>query len=99
MIRILNKETKVALPKILSQLDKKLDRILAILEAPVFPIGEVTPDPIDPAAMAAAIDYDSYSAKEVIERVASLTPEERAALAIYEAGHANRKTVLEALKA
>lgn len=89
----------MALPKILKQLDEKLDRILAILEAPTFPIGEETPEPIDPDEMAASIDYDSYSTKEIIERVASLTPEERDALAIYEAGHANRKTVLEALKA
>lgn len=89
----------MALPKILKKLDEKLDRILAILEAPTFPIAEPPAQPIDPDEMAASIDYDSYSAKEVIERVASLTPEERAALAIYEAGHANRKTVLEALKA
>lgn len=89
----------MALPKILKQLDEKLDRILAILEAPTFPIADVPPQPIDPAEMAASIDYDSYSAKEIIERVASLSDEERAALAVYEADHANRKTVLEALKA
>ena len=89
----------MALPKILKQLDEKLDRILAILEAPVFPVGEVTPAPIDPAAMAASIDYDSHSAKEVIERVASLSLEERDALAVYEAGKQKRKTVLDALKA
>lgn len=89
----------MALPKILKQLDEKLDHILAILKAPTFPIGDETPEPIDPEQMAASIDYDSYSAKEIIERVASLSDEERDALAVYEAGHANRKTVLEALKA
>jgi hypothetical protein len=89
----------VALPKILKQLDVKLDRILAILDAPVFPIAEETPAPMDPAAVAAAIDYDSYSAKEIIERIASLTDAERAALAVYEAGKQNRKTVLEKLQA
>lgn len=89
----------MALPKVLTRIEEKLDRILSILEAPSFPIAEPTPEPIDPAAMAASIDYDSYSAKEVIERVASLTPEERAALAIYEAGKQNRKTVLAALTA
>lgn len=93
----------MALPKILKKLDEKLDRILAILEAPTFPIAEPPPGgplgAIDPEQMAASIDYDSYSAKEIIERVASLSDEERDALAVYEAGHANRKTVLEALRA
>lgn len=89
----------MALPKILAQLDAKLDRVLAILEAPVFPIGEAASEPIDPAAMAASIDYDSYSAKEVIERIASLSPDERAALAVYEAGKQNRSSVLKALGA
>lgn len=89
----------MALPKILNELDKKLDRILAILEAPAFPIADETPQPIDPATMAASIDYDSYSAKEVIERIASLSPDERAALAVYEAAHGNRVSVLKALQA
>lgn len=89
----------MALPKILNELDKKLDRILAILEAPVFPIAEAVEEPIDPAAMAASIDYDSYSAKEVIERIASLSADECAALAVYEAGKQNRVSVLKALGA
>ena len=89
----------MALPKILAELDKKLDRVLAILEAPVFPIADEAPAPLDPAAVAAAIDYDSYSAKEVIERVASLSDAERAALAVYEAGKGNRSSVLKALGA
>lgn len=88
----------MALPKILKQLDQKLDRVLAILEAPTFPIADEAPAPLDPAAVAAAIDYDSYSAKEVIERIASLSDAERAALAVYEAGKQNRKTVLEKLQ-
>lgn len=89
----------MALPKSLDRIEQKLDRILAILEKPAFPVGEPdeTSAELDPAAVAAAIDYDSYNAKEVIERVASLTDAERAALALYEAAHANRKTVLEAL--
>lgn len=89
----------MSLPKILKELDNKLDRILAILEAPTFPIAEESPAPLDPAAVAAAIDYDSYSAKEIIERVASLSLQERDALAVYEAGKQKRKTVLDALTA
>lgn len=89
----------MALPKILAQLDNKLDRILAILEAPTFPIAEESPAPLDPAAVAAAIDYDSYSAKEIVERVASLSDAERAALAVYEASKGNRSSVLKALGA
>lgn len=89
----------MALPKVLNRIEEKLDRILAILEAPAFPVG--VPDdsgaPLEPDAVAAALDYDSYNAKEIVERVASLTDEERAALAVYEAAHDNRKTVLEAL--
>ena len=90
----------MALPKILKQLDVKLDRILAILEAPVFPIAEAPPSPpLEPDMVAVAIDYDSYSAKEIIERVASLSAAECAALAVYEAGKLNRVSVLKALGA
>jgi hypothetical protein len=89
----------MALPKILDNLDRKLDRILAILEAPVFPIADEAPQPLDPETVAASIDYDSYSAKEVTERVASLSAAERAALAVYEAAHGNRSSVLKALQA
>lgn len=88
----------MALPKILAQLDAKLDRILDILERPSFPIADESPAPLDPATVALAIDYDSYSAKEIIERVASLSDAERTALAVYEAGKQNRKTVLEKLQ-
>lgn len=89
----------MALPKILKELDRKLDRVLAILEAPVFPIADAPPQPLDPETVAAAIDYDSYSAKEIVERVDSLSDAERAALAVYEAGKGNRVSVLKALGA
>lgn len=89
----------MALPKILAEMNKKLDRIEAILNAPTFPIADEAPAPLDPAAVALAIDYDSYSAKEIIERIASLSDAERAALALYEAGKGNRSSVLKALGA
>jgi hypothetical protein len=89
----------MALPKVLNRIEQKLDRILELLEQPTFPVG--APDEsaaeLDPAAVAAALDYESYNAKEIIERVASLTDAERAALAQYEAANQGRKTVLEAL--
>lgn len=88
----------MALPKVLNRIEQKLDRILELLEQPTFPVG--APDEsadLEPSAIAAALDYDSYNAKEIIERVASLTDGERAALVAYEAAHGNRKTVLEAL--
>lgn len=41
--------------------------------------------------------YDALSAGQVVERLAGLTDEEKAAVRTYEAAHKNRKTVLEAL--
>lgn len=41
--------------------------------------------------------YDALSAGQVVERLATLSPEEKAAVRTYEAAHKNRKTVLEAL--
>lgn len=91
----------MALPKTLDRLEAKIDRVLAILEQ------QPTPEPaepesnepatLDPVAVAQLLDYDSYTAKEIIERVPSLLPEQKAALLIYEQQHAARKTVLEAL--
>lgn len=91
----------MALPKSLARIEEKLDRVLAILEqqptpAPAEPEGN-EPTTLDPTAVAQLLDYDSYTAKEIIERVPSLLPEQRAALLIYEQAHAARKTVLEAL--
>lgn len=42
-------------------------------------------------------DYDTLSATVVVERLAGLTDDKKAAVKIYEAAHKNRKTVLEAL--
>lgn len=91
----------MALPKTLDRIEEKLNRILAILEQ------QPTPEPaepesnepatLDPFAVAQLLDYDTYNAKEIIERAPSLLPEQRAALLIYEQAHAARKTVLEAL--
>jgi hypothetical protein len=99
----------MALPKQLHQLNQKLDALAAKLgidstdpdwfeplrwqKAPAPP----APPPPTPDEVAAALDYDSYSAKEIIERAASLTPPQRKALLAYERSHAARKTVLEAL--
>ena len=101
----------MALPKKLDHIDEKLDRILAnqdrilaILEPPATPTdGELadilTPD-ADPAALfAASIDYETYSAQEIIDRAPSLSAEERGLLHDYENANKARKTVLEALAA
>jgi hypothetical protein len=90
----------MALPKTLDRIEQKLDRILEILEQPAFPVGEpLDTEALDPAAVAAALDYDSYTAAEVIDRVASLTDAERAALVEYESAGKARPTVLKALGA
>lgn len=91
----------MALPKTLDRIEEKLNRILAILEQqptpePAEPEGN-EPATLDPFAVAQLLDYDTYNAKEIIERAPSLLPEQRAALLIYEQAHAARKTVLEAL--
>lgn len=91
----------MSLPKILDRLEAKIDRVLAILEqqptpAPAEPESN-EPATLDPAAVAQLLDYDSYNAKEIIERAPSLLPAQKAALLIYEKAHAARKTVLEAL--
>lgn len=92
----------MALPKTLTRIEEKLDRVLAILEQPPAEGAPAEPESnepatLDPVAVAQLLDYDSYNAKEIIERVPSLLPEQRAALLIYEQAHAARKTVLEAL--
>ena len=89
----------MALPKTLDRLEAKIDRVLAILEIQPAPAEPETNEPatLDPVAVAQLLDYDSYTAKEIIERVPSLSVEQRAALMIYEQAHAARKTVLEAL--
>ena len=86
----------MALPKVLTRIEEKLDRVLEMLEQQPAPPPQEAPA-LNPDAFAQSIDYDTHNAKEVIERVASLSAEQRAALLIYEQGHANRKTVLEAL--
>lgn len=61
---------------------------------------QVTPPPPDPPPPAEAPPfegYDALSATQVVERLAGLTDEERAAVRSYEVAHKNRKTVLEAL--
>lgn len=89
----------MALPKTLDRLEEKIDRILGLLEPqPVETDPEESESTtLDPTAVAQLLDYDSYSAKEIIERVPSLLPEQKAALLVYEQAHAARKTVLEAL--
>lgn len=93
----------MSLPKSLTRLEEKLDRVLAILEQQPAPASAEPesnePTTLDPAAVAHLLDYDSYNAKEIIERAPSLPPEQKAALLIYEQAHAARKTVLEALSA
>lgn len=85
----------MALPKALDRIEAKLDEILALLTRP-----QVREEAeLDPAAFAAGLDYDTYTAKEVIDRAPSLTAAERQALLRYEETHANRKTVIEALSA
>lgn len=85
----------MALPKILKTLDEKLDRILEILETPVS--DPVPTTGIDPAQIAAWLDYDSYAAHEIIARIPSLPTEQREALRDYELANKARKSVLEAL--
>lgn len=51
-------------------------------------------EPVDPPPFA---DYDTLNVDAVIERLAGLTDEEKAAVRLYEVAHKNRKTVLEAL--
>ena len=104
----------MALPKTLNRIEDKLDRIMAHLgldaepEPGVAPQGikwtgtpqsmpEPEPEPAE--SVAARLEYDTYTANEVIERIASLTAAERTALADYERTHKARKTVLEALEA
>jgi len=87
----------MTLPKTLDRIEEKLDRILALLEQPPAEPDSNEPTTLDPAAVAQLLDYDSYTAKEIIERVSSLPLEQRAALLIYEQQNAARKTVLEAL--
>lgn len=88
----------MSLPKTLDRIEEKLDRVLAILEQQPAPEPESNePTTLDPVAVAQLLDYDTYTAKEIIERVPSLDPTQRAALLIYEQAHAARKTVLEAL--
>lgn len=91
----------MSLPKSLTRLEEKLDRVLAILEQRPDPLEPESSEPatLDPVAVAQLLDYDSYNAKEIIERVPSLTLEQKAALMIYEKAGAARKTVLEALGA
>jgi len=81
-----------------------LDRVLAILEQQpaTLPHPEETidlRDVLEPEAVAISLDYDTYNAKEIIDRAPSLESWQRQALAEYETTHANRKTVLEALRA
>lgn len=91
----------MALPKVLARMEAKLDEVLAILKQPpaLPPENGMDETTIDPAAVAAALDYDTYTAREILARVASLEPWQRQALHTYEAAHANRKSVLEALSA
>lgn len=91
----------MSLPKTLDRIEEKLDRVLAILEQqpapePAEPESN-EPTTLDPVAVAQLLDYDTYTAKEIIERAPSLSSEQRAALLIYEQQNAARKTVLEAL--
>jgi len=87
----------MALPKVLARIEAKLDEVLALLKQPPALESEIEETPVNPDAVAAALDYDTYTAKEIVDRVASLEPWQRQALHTYEAAHANRKTVLEAL--
>lgn len=90
----------MALPKTLDRIEQKLDRILTILEQPAFPVGSpLDATTLDPAQVAAALDYDSYTAAEVIDRAGSLTDAERAALVAYEIAGKARLTVIKALGA
>lgn len=93
----------MSLPKTLDRIEEKIDRVLAILEqqptpAPAEP-ERTAPTSVDPVAVAQLLDYDTYTAKEIIERAPSLSPEQKAALLLYEQMNAARKTVLEALSA
>lgn len=100
----------MSLPKTLDRIEEKVDRLLALKAPAAQPSAELRSKPklalaepprlpvkLDPNQVAASLDYDTYNAKEVVARVASLSPAERAALLAYEQTHANRKTVLEAL--
>ncbi len=95
----------MALPKTLTRIEEKLDRVLALLadsgsleaDGQQPTASSQQPATLDPVAVAQLLDYDSYNAKEIIERAPSLLPEQKAALLIYEQAHAARKTVLEAL--
>lgn len=100
----------MALPKSLDRIEGKLDQVLAQLDELSGRLDALTTQPatlppldppaeLEPAAVAAALDYDTYTAAEIIERVPSLSAEERAALAAYEEAGKNRKSVLEALVA
>jgi hypothetical protein len=101
------KEATMALPKILRQTDERIERIEAKLDE-VLAMLAGTPEtneppvadpPVDPAVVAAALDYDSYSAKEIIDRAPSLEGWQRSALVAYEQAHSNRATVIKALSA
>lgn len=92
----------MALPKKLDKIDERLARIEAALgidqadgEASAAP--PIEPPAETPEQVAERIDYNAYSASEIIERVDSLTSWERQMLVEYEKAHDNRKTVLAAL--
>lgn len=94
----------MSLPKALNEIRRDLEAIKAKLgiveDAPLEPPKPpAVPEPESPDAVAARIDYDSYTAQEVVERADSLTDDERAALLNYEAANKNRATVLRAMGA
>lgn len=86
--------------KVLTRLEEKLDRVLSWIEAQGGPATSApVPTAPDPALVAAALDYDTYTAKEIIERAPSLSETERVALVEYESAGKARVSVLEALEA
>lgn len=91
----------MAFPKVLGEIKAQLDRIEAKLDAalkPPAPASSALTDTERAASLAAQLAYDSYTVKEIAERVDSLTPDERVLLADYEATHKNRAGALAALR-
>ncbi len=57
--------------------------------------GAAGSDPVVPELATLPIEgYDSLAALQVLDRLAGLEPEERAAVAAYEQAHRNRRTIL-----